>query len=176
MKVLKAFLIGMIVGALILAAVLIKFWPEPKESEVITVTVKEPVYISDISGQAVIPQKEPFNPDFKISVPVQGEFKTQNAEVSVKGETTVERTGDLLSVDTKFHEADIKVKYQPLPEPRRKLFEVGLCAYTDFDDIGVGWYFEKKWIIKETKLIDIVSSYRYQSDVEMHYASIGINF
>lgn len=189
METMKKFMFGVVVGLIIAlgitAFLIAQFWPSPTpDPEPVIVTVKEPVYISDISGQATIPErpaepgepKETYCPDFKVVVPVQGEFTTENADIKVTGETIVERSGDLLLVDTLFYEAEVSVKYKPPPEPRKKLFEIGAFAYTDFDETGVGWYFEKDWIIKETRFVNIMSFYRYQSDTERHHVGVKANF
>lgn len=185
----KKFISGVVIGlisALVITAFLFAhFWPRPgPDPEPVVVTVKEPVYISDISGQATIPERPtpPGEPektycfDFKVSVPVSGEFVTENATVKVAGETVVERSGDLLLVDTVFYDAEINVKHKPPPEPPKKLFEIGVYVYTDFDESGIGWYFEKDWIIKETRFVNIMSFYRYQSDTERHYAGFKGSF
>lgn len=182
----KKFISGVaigLIGTLVITAFLFAhFWPRPDpDPEPVIVTVKEPVYISDISGQATIPERSTdstgaYNPNFRVSVPVAGEFITENAEVKVSGETIVVRSGDLLTVDTFFYDAEVSVKYKPPPEPRKKLFEIGAFAYTDFDETGVGWYFEKDWIIKETRFVNIMSFYRYQSDTERHYAGFKGSF
>lgn len=185
----KKFISGVVIGlisALIIAALLfVNFFPRPDpEKDPVIVTVKEPVYVSDISGQVTIPErpaepgepKETYCPDFKVVVPVQGEFTTENADIKVTGETIVERSGDLLLVDTVFYDAEVSIKYKPPPEPRKKLFEIGAFAYTDFDETGVGWYFEKDWIIKEIRFVNIMSFYRYQSDTERHYAGFKGSF
>lgn len=181
-KIFIGVVIGLI-GALIITAFLIaQFWPSPTpDPEPVIVTVKEPVYISDISGQATIPERSTdstgaYNPDFRVSVPVAGEFITENAEVKVSGETIVVRSGDLLTVDTFFYDAEVSVKYKPPPDPPKKLFEIGVYVYTDFDESGIGWYFEKDWIIKETRFVDVLSFYRYQSDTRRHYAGFKGSF
>lgn len=187
----KKFISGVVIGlisALVITAFLFAhFWPRPGPDPVI-VTVKEPVYISDISGQVTIPEQpagtgeseksteKTYCPDFKVTVPVQGEIVTENASVVVSGETIVERTNDLLTVDTVFYDAEVNVKYKPPPEPPKKLFEIGVYVYTDFDESGIGWYFEKDWIIKETRFVNIMSFYRYQSDTERHYAGFKGSF
>ena len=180
----KKFISGVVIGlisALVITAFLFAhFWPRPgPDPEPVVVTVKEPVYISDISGQATIPERpaqpgepgEPeaekiYNPDFKVSVPVQGEFATENADIKVTGETIVERAGDLLTVDTKFYDAEVTVKYKPPPEPTRKNWHVGAYLVTDFDSVRPGGFIQRDFELFEFWRVEAVAFGRVEMDYD----------
>lgn len=188
-KIFIGVVIGLI-GALIITAFLIaQFWPSPTpDPEPVIVTVKEPVYISDISGQATIPEQpvgtgEPggletqkiYNLDFHVSVPVQGEFATENADIKVTGETIVERAGDLLMVDTIFHEAEVSVKYKPPPEPPKKLWSAGAYIMTDFNTIRPGGFIQKDFELFEFWRVDVVAFGRVEVDMDTR-VMVGMQF
>jgi hypothetical protein len=180
-KTLKAFLVGMIVGALILAAVLIKFWPKPKQDpDPIDIVVNEPVESGNISGQVIIPPADPvqvFNPDFKVSVPVSGEFKTGSADAIVSGETTVERIGDLLSVNTIFTEAKIKIKYQPPPDPPEKLWHIGVYLSADPDGLHPGGFIQRNIPLFELGPVEMAAFGRIEMDMDTRLmAGVQISF
>lgn len=179
-KLFKTFLVGMVIGALIVSAVWVKFWPDPQEPK--TIIVKEPVISGEISGRAniVSPQndtEESFAVDFKVTVPVEGEVKSENADVFLKGETTVERVNDLLTVDTKFSEVGIKVKYQPPPEPPRKLWSVGAYIVTDFDSVRPGGFVQRDFSLLEFGPVDVVAFGRIEVDYDTRLmAGVQISF
>jgi len=180
-----------LISALVIAAFLFAyFWPRPgPDPDPVIVTVKEPVYISDISGQATIPQRpaqpgEPeksketektYCPDFKVSVPVQGEFATENADIKVSGETVVERSGDLLMVDTIFHEAEVSVKYKPPPDPPKKLWSAGVYFVTDGDSVRPGGFIQRDFPVFEFWRVDVVAFGRVEVDMDTR-AMVGMQF
>lgn len=188
----KKFISGVVIGlisALVITAFLFcHFWPRPgPDPEPVVVTVKEPVYISDISGQATIPQRpvEPgeleaekmYNPDFKVSVPVQGEFATENADIKVSGETIVERANDLLTVDTKFYNAEVAVKYKPPPEEKDKLWSVGAYFVADGDEIRPGGFIQKDFELFEFWRVDVVAFGRVEVDMDTRImAGVQVSF
>ena len=180
----KKFISGVVIGligALVITAFLFcHFWPRPgPDPEPVIVTVKEHVYISDISGQVTIPERpagtgEPggletqkiYNLDFHVSVPVQGEFATENADIKVTGETIVERSGDLLMVDTIFHEAEVSVKYKPPPDPPKKLWSVGAYFVTDFDSVRPGGFIQRDLPVFEFWRVEAVAFGRVEVDID----------
>lgn len=190
-KILYSGLIGVVIGIMIVTLLFWRFWPLPgSEPEPVIVTVKEPVYISDISGQATIPERpaqpgepgEPeaekiYNPDFKVSVPVQGEFATENADIKVTGETIVERAGDLLTVDTVFYDAEVNVKYKPPPEEKDKLWSVGAYFVADGDEIRPGGFIQKDFELFEFWRVDVVAFGRVEVDYDTRImAGVQVSF
>lgn len=181
-KILYSGLIGVVIGIMIATLLFWRFWPLPgPEPEPIIVTVKEPVYISDISGQATIPERpaDPgtYNPDFKVTVPVAGEFTTESAEVKVSGETIVERTGDLLTVDTFFYDAEINIKYKPPPEPPRKNWHVGAYFVTDFDSVRPGGFIQRDFELFEFWRVEAVAFGRVEMDMDTRVmAGVQLSF
>ncbi len=182
----KKILSGVVIGALITAFFfiyfrLIFFRPSPgPDPEPVIVTVKEPVYISDISGQVTIPDQPAspegtYSPDFKVSVPVTGEFITENAEVKITGETVVERIGDLLKVDTKFYDAEVSIKYKPPPEPEKKLWSIGAYVVTDFDSIRPGGFIQRDFPVFEFSRVDVAAFGRVEMDIDTRIMA-GIQF
>jgi hypothetical protein len=179
-KIFIGVVIGLI-GALIITAFLFcHFWPRPgPDPEPVIVTVKEPVYISDISGQATIPEQPAgiYNPDFKVTVPVQGEFATENADIKVTGETIVERTNNLLKVDTIFHEAEVSIKYKPPPEPPKKLWSVGAYLVTDGDTIRPGGFIQRDFGLFEFWRVEAVAFGRVEVDCDTRImAGVQVSF
>ncbi len=181
------FILGVVIGlisALIITAFLfVKFQPRPgPDLEPVIVTIKEPVYISDISGQVTIPQQPAnpagtYNPDFKVTVPVAGEFITENAEVKVTGETIVERTNDLLKVDTKFYDTEVTVKYKPPPEPPRKLWSVGAYFVADGDTIRPGGFIQRDFLSFEFWRVEVVAFGRAEKDYDTRImAGVQVRF
>lgn len=190
-KIFIGVVIGLISALIITAFLFAHFWPRPgPDPEPVIVTVKEPVYISDISGQATIPERpaqpgepgEPeaekiYNPDFKVSVPVQGEFATENADIKVTGETIVERAGDLLTVDTVFYDAEVNVKYKPPPEEKDKLWSVGAYFVADGDEIRPGGFIQKDFELFEFWRVDVVAFGRVEVDMDTRImAGIQVSF
>ena len=182
----KKFISGVVIGlisALIIAALLfVNFFPRPgPEKEPVIVTVREPVYVSDISGQVTIPEQpaDPgtYNPDFRVSVPVAGEFATENADIKVVGETIVERSGDLLSVDTIFREAEVSIKYKPPPEPPKKLWSVGAYLVTDGDTIRPGGFIQRDFGLFEFWRVEAVAFGRVEVDMDTRImAGVQVSF
>lgn len=179
-KLIKAGLVGIIIGVILTVCAGVKFWPQPKPNpKPQIITIKEPVISGGMSGQAgiVSPQNDPIKLDFKVVVPVSGEFATKSAEVKVIGETTVERIGDLVSIDTKFHEANIRVKYQPPPLPPRKLWHIGACVYTSGKDSGVGGHIQRDFVLFESALVDAIAFGRVEKDSDTRIkAGVQISF
>ncbi len=175
-KVLLLGLLGVVIGALVTAFLFAKFLPRPDPGEPVVVTVKEPVYINTVSGQATIPERlagesEVINPNFKVSIPVRGEFATESANVKVSGETIVEKTGELLKVDTLFYNAEINVKYKPPPVPAAKLWSVGVYLATDFDQVQPGGFIQRDFPLFEFWGIEAIAFGRVEVDGEARIVS-----
>lgn len=192
METMKKFMFGVVVGLIIALGItaffIAHFWPRPgpgPDPEPVVVTVKEPVYISDISGQATIPERPtpPGEPektycfDFKVSVPVSGEFVTENATVKVAGETVVERSGDLLLVDTVFYDAEVNVKYKPPPEPPKKLWSAGAYIMTDGDSIRPGGFIQRDFPVFEFWRVEAAAFARVEADFDTRVmAGVQVRF
>ena len=169
----KKIFIGVVIGALVTAFLSVKFLTQPKSSpKPVIVTVKEPVAGGNISGQAVIsrlPTEQndlsTFNLDFKVTVPVTGEFDTENADVKVIGETMVERIGDQLFVDTQFHDAEIKVRYNPPPDLPRKVWHIGAYVVTDSDTIKSGGFIQRDFPLFEFGSVNVAMFGRVEMDI-----------
>ncbi len=171
----KKILLGVAIGFLVAAFLFTGFQPSP---EPVIITVKEVVKEGVISGQTNIhsPQIDPKESvvcDFKVVVPVVGEFATENANVKVSGETFVERTGDLLLVDTIFHDAEINVKYKPPPEPPRKNWHVGAYFVTDFDSVRPGGFVQRDFLLSELFGVEVEAFGRVEMDVDVR-AMVGV--
>ncbi len=168
----KKIFIGVLIGALVTAFLSVKFLTQPKSSpKPVVITVKEPVAGGNISGQAVIPH-QPANlddrsilNDFKVTVPVTGEFATENAEVKVIGETMVERSGEQLFVDTKFYSAEINVKYKLPAEAPRKVWHIGAYVVTDSDTVNPGGFIQRDFPLFEFGSVNVAMFGRVEMDL-----------
>lgn len=168
---------------LITAFLFVYFQPSEPAPEPIVITVKEPVYISEVSGQANIPKlperegeplKEETSNDFKVTVPVEGRFATENVDIKVAGETVVERIGDVVRVDTMFYDADINLKYEPPPEPANKLWHVGMYLTTNFQ---LGGFVQKDFPLLELGRVETVAFGRVEKDSDVRIvAGLQINY
>lgn len=180
-KFISGVVIGLISALVITAFLFVHFWPRPgPDLEPVIVTVKEPVYVSDISGQVTIPERQTkpgqpgeskesektYCPDFRVLVPVAGEFVTENADVKVSGETIVERSGDLLSVDTIFYETEVSLRYKPPPIPKRKSWSVGGYFVTDFNTIRPGIFVQRDFSLFEFGGVEVGAYGRVEMDCD----------
>lgn len=181
----KKIFIGVLIGALITAFLSVKFLTQPEYSpETVTVTVKEPVVVGNISGQVAIPHQSAnpddrsiLNLDFKVTVPVTGEFTTENTEVKVIGETMVERIGDRLFVDTQFHDVEIKVRFKPPPDLPRKVWHIGAYVVMNSDTIKPGGFIQRDFPLFELGSVNVAMFGRVEMDVHTRIiAGVQCNF
>lgn len=86
-------------------------------------------------------------------------------------------SGDLLTVDTFFYDAEVSVKYKPPLDPPKKVWHIGAYIATDFDSVRPGGFIQRDFPLFEFWRVEAVAFGRVEIDMDNRImAGVQVSF